>query len=597
MRIMRLLIILALTAIVLCSDALAAEHTTPAPALSPDPEEETIALPGFVLYVGSARAADDALEAMPIDLIRAVSPMGDGRYCAVIPADWDAAALRVYFTEEKTLTVGDRRCRSGDTVAFVLGEPVAVTPEEGPGMVLSIHQTGGLPVLWMVTESGSDEYIHAAKGNRETGWLRFVETDGRIAYDGALTQIKGRGNSTFNYEKKPYQIKLARRTALAGTAPDKTWVLLANMLDRAEIRNTMALDMARYAGVWRFVPACRSVDVYLNRDYKGTYLLCEKVGIDKGRLDITDLESATKKMNPDVDYEALTPLGPQRYTRGGRRYYLLDREPEDLTGGYLVRWEVGKRFHTEASSFVTNRGATFIPQSPKYCTKHQIDYLADLFNVIERTIYDPTGTYQGRDYTALIDLTTFAHRYVLAEVVDDYDGQRSNYYKDSDTVDPLVYAGPVWDQDNTWGVALYNDPSLLHIHSGSEMPFWWFHQLQKHRTFTEAAEAAYRETYLPAQRILLGEEKDPGGPLRSIDEYAAEVRQSAMCDAVRWPYPLRNAIRNINTETGDDFDAQIDFLKGYITARMPVLNDHFGVAYDTEDEPLQGEDGSAVPGE
>ena len=548
-----------------------------------DARKTNTPMPTFTLYAGDAvTAPDDALENMPLDLIRAESPLGNRDFCLVIPENWNAENLRIYFDAE-TLLVNGTEYRSGDVVSLPLDEVITVAPpvEGAIEMSLTVCQTGGLPVLWMTSESGNEDYIHAVKGNSEPGYLRYVETDGTVAYDGKLTQIRGRGNATFDYDKKPYQIKLAKSASLAGMHKDKTWVLLANFLDRTEIRNTMILDLARFCGVWSFVPACKSVDVYLNHDYKGTYLLCEKIEVDSGRLDIRNLEEETEKANPRLDFSTLKPQGELGVHQRARKYYDIPLEPEDITGGYYVRMDYARRYPSEAGGFITAKGATFILQSPKYPTEAQANYIADLFQDIESALYDKNGisSISGRHFTEIIDLTTMVYRYVLAEVADDYDGQRSNYYKDADGKDPMVYVGPVWDQDNTWGVYKpYSYPTQLHIYSDTDKPYYWFRQVNRHKVFTDAANEAYREKFLPALAVFLGEEKDPTGALRSIDEYAAEVRQSALCDAVRWPYSIMRSMNSRVTRYRDEtFDGLIEYLRNYITKRRPALNRHFGV--------------------
>ena len=87
---------------------------------------------------------------------------------------------------------------------------------------------------------------------------------------------------------------------------------------------------------------------------------------------------------------------------------------------------------------------------------------------------------------------------------------------------------------------------------------------------------AYQTKFRRALAVFLGENKDPTGVLRSIDEYAAEVRRSGQCDAVRWPYSMTWAIsRRVDKSMGNSFDKQIKYLREYIRQRRPVLNKYF----------------------
>ncbi len=528
--------------------------------------------------IDAAIAPDDALESMPPELICAVSPAADGKFCLTIPGDWNAKSLRLFF-KDNSITINGKEIHSGDTVSLPLNKTIKFVPADGKTRTLTVCQTGGVPVLWMTTESGNETYIEAVKGNRESGWLRYVETDGKIAYEGKLTHIRCRGNSTFKFEKKPYQIKLARGTSLSGMKKDRTWVLLANVVDRTGIRNEIGLDIARYCGVWKFVPSYQAVDVYLNHDYKGAYLLCEKVEIDSERLDITNLEDATEKLNEGLVFSELPVKGNKKPSHGARKYYEIPKEPEDITGGYLIKTESTQRYATERSAFITNKGQNFVIQSPSYVSAAQVNYIADLIQSIESAIYSSDGIDKatGKHFTEMIDLTTFAYRYVLGEVTDDLDGARGNFYKDADSADPLVYVGPIWDLDYTWGTRhTRRDPKKVNIYRTVVPDYIWYSRVYKHNQFREAANEAYRTKFAPALAILLGEKKDPNGIIKSIDEYAEEVRTSQLCDAVRWPYDyIWRSSQPLNKATGTDFDKQVNYLRNFITQRVPALNRHF----------------------
>ena len=78
--------------------------------------------------------------------------------------------------------------------------------------------------------------------------------DGKVVYDGKLTQIKGRGNSTWvQSAKKSYQIKLDKKCDLLQTGnkdnKNKTWTLITDYLDGTSLRNATAYELAQRLGV------------------------------------------------------------------------------------------------------------------------------------------------------------------------------------------------------------------------------------------------------------------------------------------------------------------------------------------------------------
>lgn len=87
--------------------------------------------------------------------------------------------------------------------------------------------------------------------------------------------IRGRGNSTWNYPKKPYAIKFSEKQAFLGMPKAKKWVMLANYRDRTLIRNAVAFEIARQTTL-SWTPLGRFADVILNNKFIGNYYICEK---------------------------------------------------------------------------------------------------------------------------------------------------------------------------------------------------------------------------------------------------------------------------------------------------------------------------------
>ena len=183
----------------------------------------------------------------------------------------------------------------------------------------------------------------ADKSNKAKGSMVMQSADGTLVYDGALSQIKGRGNSTWLCVKKPYQIKLDSKTDLLQTGDKsnkaKTWVLLANYNDQSLIRNTIALDLGYEMGMEHSMEN-RAVDLYYDGEYRGSYLLTEKVQINKGRVDITDLEELNTAANKGTDIESL-PVATATTANGATYTYCEGmKSPADYSGGYLLEMEI-----------------------------------------------------------------------------------------------------------------------------------------------------------------------------------------------------------------------------------------------------------------
>lgn len=94
--------------------------------------------------------------------------------------------------------------------------------------------------------------------------------------------IKGRGNTTWAMPKKPYQIKFDKKINLlgTGTAKAKKWVLIANYTDPTLLKNKIVNDLCVNSELSN-IPNSQFIDLYIDGNYVGNYLLCDKIEIGK----------------------------------------------------------------------------------------------------------------------------------------------------------------------------------------------------------------------------------------------------------------------------------------------------------------------------
>ena len=531
------------------------------------------AAPEVFFYTGESiySSADE----LPSDAVSAYE--SKGKYYLFLPAGWDAGSLRVFFSAAGEITLGNRTLHNGDSAAVIPGEKISLSAGKKGGYTLNVVQSANIPAVFVTTESGNIKALKESKDNREAGQCAIVNADGSIEYNGALEYIRIRGNASLYYSKKAFQIKLDRKAGLFGMNADKKWILLANYLDKSLLRNTIAYAVARYSGAYSFVPGTQPVDLFLNHQYYGSFLLAEKCEIDRNRLDIPDLEKALEKAN-DAPLESYRTFGEQLYALGARKGYRIPNDPEDITGGYLILANSRSYYAGEASGFVTRRGQAFTLDQPKYASEQQTVYTQGVFQAIEDALWDPDGNHPetGKHWTEMLDEKSFVNRYLLAEVLADFDGQKPYFYKSTDSKDPMVYCAPVWDQDNILGANQnMNQPARFYICNQANPAYLWFPKAMELEDFSSAVRQYYRNVYAPALRILLGEETDPDGKLLSLDQYAAEIAASAAMDNIRWPISANRAT-NFNPRTGNDPETNVQYLRRYIEKRMNFLNGQWG---------------------
>ena len=271
--------------------------------------------------------------------------------------------------------------------------------------------------------------------------------------------------------------------------------------------------------------------------------------------------------------------GTNSYEEGTCKGVSWPREPEDVTGGFLFELEYTDRYAEEASGVVTQRGQPVVVKEPEEMSAAQGEYVNALLNSFERAIFasDGVDSETGRHYTEIADFNSLVRKYMIEEVCKNYDGNKSSQYffKDSDAVDPLLYAGPVWDYDSAWGnyaregVMSAAEPKRLSI-ARQGYDYSWWPALYKHEEFRHAVRVVYEQELRPLLEVLTGaRETQEDGEVKSLDAYAQELSASAEMNFVRWRV-LNHSTRVI--KTGATYEANVNYLKNWIEERMEYLD-------------------------
>ncbi len=450
-------------------------------------------------------------------------------------------------------------CRSDMTLADDL-------PEEIDGIPVVRLCSAHLPAVFIDTTSETFETIDHDKEYREPATLTVLTADGEVSLYQPLEYIKSRGNKSYlEFDKKPYQIKFADAVPLLGMEEGKTWILLANAADPTLLRNALARDLAQHLGLAQSDDGV-FIDLYLNGSYAGNYYVTEKVEVKENRLDITDLETATRNVNTHQD---LSVYGFVQTETG--KAADIPNDPTDITGGYLIERDFEDRFLREVqdndSYFLTAAGECFILRSPSCASEKQLAYISDYVQSAENAILSPDGVdlSTGRRYTELIDADSFARKYLLEEVTANYDGgvASSFFYKDSDAADGRLCAGPVWDYDVSFGNTpaylgyLSDRPDTLTRLAAHQDASSWFSALYEKPDFHALVTDCYaREISSYLTRLAK----------QTLPELAETTAASAQMDRLRWQEQYRK------NDGGKSLEESLAFLSDYIIARKDFLD-------------------------
>ena len=504
--------------------------------------------------------------------------VASGAWYLFLPAYMSGQPLSLSCGDGLTLTANGKTFRAGDTLALSPGDEV--TALQGNYNNTITVMTGSLPALHLTTAKGDFARVQQKKSNKVPARLTAVSPEGMTLFDGDLKNLKGHGNATFAFKKKSYQIQFQKRTDILGLPAQKKFILLANQHENSLMRNRITFDLARAAGL-RFTPDSRSVDLYANGEYLGCYLLCNKITVSSGSVDITDADALIAAANPELSERGTVPpgYGAKKAKPGGYKGVSWPEEPEDVSGGFLLQLDYDKRYVDDESGVVTERGQTVVVKSPEFMTEAQGEYLNALLNTFERAIFSRDGTdpYTGLHYTKLADLDSLVRKYMVEEICKNYDGNNSSqyYYKDSDSVDPLLYAGPVWDYDSAWGNYAGEGrldlaaPEGLRVGGTMTQHAWW-PAMARQDDFRQAVSLAWQTVYRPMMLVLTGDLAPwDGCGITPLSAIAEELSASAGMNFKRWS--IFNAA-NRAVKTGATYEENLEYLTKWIRRRVAFLD-------------------------
>jgi CotH kinase protein len=368
--------------------------------------------------------------------------------------------------------------------------------------------------------------------------------------------IEYRGNtSQLMSDKKPYAIEVRDTTGedldmqLLDMPSESDWALLAPYSDKSLLRDRLGFELGRRFDALRFTPRSRWVELMVNNEYLGVYVLCEKVKRDKHRVAIT------KNIRPDDP--------------SGGFILKIDKESGAIQNEYWI-----SKFNPKNNK--SGQQIRFLPHypEPQDITLAQMDYIRQYMNNWESVLNGPDWLHPQLGYRQVMDTASFIDYMLFTELLRNVDGYRIStyFYKDRDTLDRRLHAGPVWDFNLCFGNADFcrgsdiegwqwefnricpNDYWLV--------PFWW-ERLQEDPAFRVAARVRWRQL---RQQVLSDQEM-----VQCINLLAQPLAQGAVeRNFNRWP--IMGTLQWPNKFVGKNWQEEIDYLQAWVLQRAAWMD-------------------------
>ena len=348
---------------------------------------------------------------------------------------------------------------------------------DGERKKIVILASENVPTLYIDLLKKDKEYLNSDKKHEVNIHVYMIHENGFVDNYPLRGTIKGRGNHSWNLSKKAYNLNLEEENDLLDMGKARKWALVSNAMDLSSLRNKTVYEFAGRTGL-EWTPEGEYVNLYIDGEYNGLYLLCERVEIGEERLDIGE-------------------------------------------DGVLLKRELPERLDLVNNGFLTRQGNVIEITNPKKISTHHKEQVMNLVQKMEDAIFDLDSDV----WKDVIDIDSWATCYLIDELFDNFDsGIASAYFYLKD--DGKFYRGPVWDYD----AIMFDDPVSIVANSYHRQPYStndYYSLLYQRKEFKNRLIEIYKEHFLPMIQDLTE---------KQIDELSATIDKARHNDSIRWNF-------------------------------------------------------------
>lgn len=356
--------------------------------------------------------------------------------------------------------------------------------------------------------------------------------------------IKGRGNSTWEAAKKPFEIKSKIPISCCGMTKGKKWTFLANYYDDTKILNKLAFNLSNELGM-EYTIQSEWIDLYINGNYYGNYLVCKEPTLRNNTIGILEMEQINDPFFVNSAYNDGVIKGYD---------YLVPFK--NISGGYLIEKNWEESYDLKRAGFHEN-GNCFTIKSPNNASLDEVRYIQSYTKKIDDEI--SSGNLSN------IDCYSFCIRFIIDELMYNVDSSRTSSYYYKKQNDNTLYAGPCWDYDLACGrvrESSFNDYTGTLLHQDYDWVLDWDSKLMDNSQYKKYAAEIFNSNLDVLEQQYL----------ESVDRYEEIVRDSVIMDQVRWADDDSGEARGYYDIIGNKYR----HVKLFLYERTKHLADMFG---------------------
>lgn len=351
--------------------------------------------------------------------------------------------------------------------------------------LIFINTENQQPILDKINYVQASAYIEVPDNQEQ--WNALASADQPVALE-----IRGRGNFSWSKtEKKAYKLKFNKKTSLLGMPANKHYALIC--YDMFYTSGWMApyigMELCRMVQP-DWVPRMQPVEVVLNEEYRGIYLLVESIKLASDRLDM------------EVQDEGET------------------NEDVIANGGWLVELDnQDDEFQIAVPCVNKNNTLRVTHKEPEILSDAQREWLIGEFTQLSRLI-DYPSEFTNDNWENHFDLPSIARYMIIREYLHDIDGYSGSQYFHRSVGQDKWIAGPMWDLE-IWPE---KKPGWIR-----DYPRWsmmnWIPNMMKSEQLQNAFIKEWDEKYPMVQSRLF----------EFIDNVASVYEKAHKANATRWP--------------------------------------------------------------
>ena len=405
-----------------------------------------------------------------------------------------------------------------------------------------------LPIIIINTDSNGDipdsprilsTMKIISKGVGERNFVSDQSNPLALNYSGRI-EIEVRGSSSQAIGKKQYSLttllsdnKSNNNISLLNLPKDNDWVLNGLAFDPSFIRDFISYELSRRIG--EYAPRTKYCEVIINGDYKGLYVLQEKIKVDGSRVDIS-------KIKPE------------------------DNNLPQLTGGYITKADKVSGSDISAwkmSSYIGTNDVNFIHEFPKPSdiSAQQNQYIKSIFEKLDATAQAGNTSFSV-GYPSVIDVPSFVNFMLINELSANVDAYQFSTFFHKDQNGKLR-AGPIWDLNLTYG----NDLFMWNL-DRSKTDKWQFNNGDNigPKFWRNLFDNVDYKCYLAkrwTELTQIGKPLNLTNITSLIDETVATISEATIREKTRW-------------QSAGDHATQIIGIKNYLAARISWMNNNIG---------------------